>query len=118
MNDPVLRALPEWSAILPPDSVLTGASISRYQENCLSLSRDIPAVLLPRSEEDVARIVEIANRYRIPLYTVSTGHNWGYGSALPVQDLSVIVDLSGMNRILEMDEELGLVTLEPGVTQK
>jgi FAD/FMN-containing dehydrogenase len=47
---------------------------------------------------------------------VSIGNNWGYGSANPVVDGCVVVSLSRMNRI-ELDEELGLATLEPGVTQ-
>jgi 4-cresol dehydrogenase (hydroxylating) len=112
------QALEEWSKILPPDAVLTGSSLTGYQQNCLSLTRDIAAALRPGSEEDVIRVVRIANRHRVPLYTISTGHNWGYGSALPVGDGCVILDLSRMNRILDMDSELGLVTIEPGVTQK
>jgi 4-cresol dehydrogenase (hydroxylating) len=112
------QALEEWSKILPPDAVLTGASLASYRQNCLSLTRDTAAALRPSTEADVVRVVQIANRYRVPLYTISTGHNWGYGSALPVCGGCVILDLSRMNRILDMDPELGLVTLEPGVTQK
>jgi 4-cresol dehydrogenase (hydroxylating) flavoprotein subunit len=36
---------------------------------------------------------------------------------MPVEDDSVLVDLSRLNRILQMDGELGLIRLEPGVTQ-
>ena len=54
----------------------------------------------------------------MPLYPISTGHNWGYGSALPVTDGCVVLDLSGLDRIVDMDAELGLVTVEPGVTQR
>jgi len=118
MDSAIQRALQEWAEILPADAVLTGDSLAHYQVNCLSLTRKIYAALQPCSEADVIQIVRIANRCRVPLYTVSTGHNWGYGSALPVRDDCVIVDLSRMNRILDMDSELGLVTLEPGVTQK
>ncbi len=118
MQPSLKAALEEWSRILPPDAVLTGASLARYRENCLGLERDIPAALQPCSETEVAGIVRIANSCQVPLYTISTGHNWGYGSALPVRDNCVILDLSRMNRILDMDAELGLVTLEPGVTQK
>jgi 4-cresol dehydrogenase (hydroxylating) flavoprotein subunit len=118
MKPAIQTALQEWTEILPADAVLTGDSLARYQVNCLSLTRKIYAALQPCSETDVIQIVRIANRCQVPLYTVSTGHNWGYGSALPVRDDCVIVDLSRMNRILDMDSELGLVTLEPGVTQK
>ena len=118
MEPSIDAALEEWSRILSPAAVLTGTSLAHYRENCLGLARNIPAALQPRSEADVAGIVRIANNCQVPLYTISTGHNWGYGSALPVRDGCVILDLSRMDRILEMDAELGLVTLEPGVTQK
>src|ERR1700719_1826799 len=97
MKPAIETALQEWAEILPSEAVLTGDSLAHYHLNCLSLTRKIHAALQPRSEADVIQIVRIANRYRIPLYTVSTGHNWGYGSALPVRDDCVIVDLSRMN---------------------
>jgi len=118
MQPSIDAALEEWRKILPSDALLTGASLAHYRENCLGLARNIPAALQPRSEADVAGIVRIANSRQVPLYTISTGHNWGYGSAIPVHDGCVILDLSRMDRILEMDAELGLVTIEPGVTQK
>jgi len=111
-------ALLEWRCVLPDDAVLTGTQIDTYRPNCLGLSRVIPAVLLASSEEQVVAIVQIAGRHRVPIYAISTGHNWGYGSSLPAVDGCVIVDLSRMNRILAMDAEIGLITLEPGVTQR
>jgi hypothetical protein len=52
----------------------------------------------------------------VPLYPISTGHNWGYGTALPSGENNVILDLSLMNRIIDLDAKLGVVTVEPGVT--
>ena len=43
---------------------------------------------------------------------------WGFGSRLPVRDDAVLIDLSDLNRILEYDEELAYVRVEPGVTQQ
>jgi FAD/FMN-containing dehydrogenase len=110
-------AVAEWQSALSPEQVLTGEAVTSYLANCLSLSRSVPAVVRPMNEAQVQAVVRIAARYRTRLYTVSTGHNWGYGTALPVEDDCVLVDLSQMNRILHMDRELGLITLEPGVTQ-
>lgn len=81
-------------------------------------TRRVPGVVLPRTVNQIQTIVQIANEHRVPLYPVSTGNNWGYGSALPVTDDCIVVKLSAMNRILAVDEELGLVRLEPGVTQE
>lgn len=111
-------AVKSWRQTLGPDAVLTGEECDRYEQNCIAAPRKVPAVVRPRSEAEVQAVVETANVQNLPLYPVSTGHNWGYGSAAPVLEGSVVVDLSGMNRILEVDPLLGLVTLEPGVTQQ
>lgn len=55
------------------------------------------------------------------LYPVSTGLNWGYGSAAPPQPDAVLLDLSGMNRILNEDElkqGASVAVIQPGVTQR
>jgi FAD/FMN-containing dehydrogenase len=75
------------------------------------------AVLRPRSVAEIVQTVEIAARFRLPLHPISTGHNWGYGTALAVANESVVVDLSQMGGIRDFDEDLGVVTVEPGVTQ-
>jgi 4-cresol dehydrogenase (hydroxylating) flavoprotein subunit len=99
--------------------VLDGASAQQRYGICTTgVERAIPAALLPRNVEEIVAIVDIARRQGIPLYPISTGHNWGYGSALPVTDGCVVLDLSGLDRIIDMDTELGLVTVEPGVTQQ
>lgn len=52
-----------------------------------------------------------------PIYPVSCGRNWGYGGARPTAAGGEVLDLSGMTRVVDFDDELGLVTVEPGVTQ-
>jgi 4-cresol dehydrogenase (hydroxylating) len=116
-SDRMAAALRDWTEVLSPEFVLTGEQVAPYLVNCLSLTRSVPAVLRPDSETSIQEVVRIAVRYGIRLYAFSTGHNWGYGTSLPVTDDSVLVDLARMNRILEMDVELGLLTVEPGVTQ-
>ena len=116
--DRLKRAIEEWRHVLPLEGVLTGDSLDVYRVNCLSIERSIGACLRPACEAQVVHIVQIASHYKVPLYAISTGHNWGYGTSLPVAENCVIVDLSRMNRILQMDPELGLITLEPGVTQR
>jgi 4-cresol dehydrogenase (hydroxylating) len=74
-------------------------------------------VVEPVSREELQAIVEIANRHGVPIYPVSTGKNWGYGSRVPVHD-AALVHLARMNRILDFNETLGYVTVEPGVTQR
>lgn len=113
----IASALEGWRRHLGIDAVLTGDACAPYAKNCMGTDRAIAAVVKARTEADVTAIVKIAASHKVPLYPISTGKNWGYGSALPVADNCVIVDLSAMNRIASVDPELGLVTLQPGVTQ-
>lgn len=70
----------------------------------------------PASVEQVQAILAVANRYRLPLWPISTGHNMGYGMATPASSGQMILDLKRMNRILDFDAELGTILVEPGVT--
>ncbi|MET9231100.1 FAD-binding oxidoreductase [Lentzea sp. NPDC003310] len=76
--------------------------------------RAIADVLRPASADEVAEIVRSGSR---PLHPVSTGYNWGLGSALPVVDGATVLDLSGLDRIRTLDVERGYAVVEPGVTQ-
>jgi 4-cresol dehydrogenase (hydroxylating) len=94
------------------------ATIRRYTANVSGLERAITAVLYPESSADVQALVRMANEVRVPLYPISTGCNWGLGSKLPVRDGAALVDLSGMDRIHEVNETHGYAVIEPGVTQR
>ena len=86
--------------------------------HCTSgVRRDVPATVYPASKDDVVKILSLANRHVVPLHPVSTGRNWGYGGNSPVADEAVILNLSRLTRILGYDPVLGVVTIEPGVTQ-
>ncbi|MGE3714523.1 MAG: FAD-binding oxidoreductase [Alphaproteobacteria bacterium] len=100
-----------------PSRLLPDSAIARYANNCLDAQRTILGVVQPESEPEVVQIVHAARNHTTPLYTISTGRNWGYGSSLPVASGCIILDLSRMNAIIDMDAELGVVTLQPGVTQ-
>ena len=63
------------------------------------------AAVAPDGVEQVQAVVRIANKYKIPIYPVSTGKNLGYGGSAPVYSGSVVLDLKRMNRILEVNEE-------------
>ena len=111
----ITRAMEAWRRAVGSERVITDTA--RYALDTSSFTARIPVALRPETCAQVQEVVKIAQRFSVSLYPISTGHNWGYGTAVPVQSPSAIVDLSGMNRIIEFDEELGVVTLEPGVTQ-
>jgi len=74
------------------------------------------AAVAPDNVEQVQQIVRIANAYKIPLWTIATGKNLGYGGSSPVYSGSVVVDLKRMNRILEVNDKTHYAVVEPGVS--
>ena len=75
------------------------------------------AVAYPTTGEQVQLAVRVAGECGVALYPISRGCNWGYGDASPVSAGQVVLDLRKMNRIIEINEELGYCVIEPGVTQ-
>ena len=78
--------------------------------------RSASAAVAPGSVEEVQAVVRIADKHRIPLYTISTGKNLGYGGSAPNHGGSVVLDLKRMNRIIEVNESNGYAIVEPGVS--
>ena len=72
------------------------------------------AAIAPASAEEVREVVRIANQYKVPLWPISRGKNFGYGGSAPVMKGAVVLDLSRMKKI-EVDAENGTVLVEPGV---
>ncbi|KAH1594734.1 hypothetical protein KXX34_001854 [Aspergillus fumigatus] len=70
----------------------------------------------PKTVEEVQAIVKLANKHKIPLWTVSRGKNLGYGGSSAVVKGSVVLDLHRMNKIIEVNEEYGYAIVEPGVS--
>jgi 4-cresol dehydrogenase (hydroxylating) flavoprotein subunit len=97
---------------------LDAATLARHAAS--TAARSVPALALvrPGSAREVADLARAATLYSLPLYPVSTGKNWGYGDACPVGAGQVLLDLSRMNRIVQVDPELAYAVIEPGVTQQ
>jgi 4-cresol dehydrogenase (hydroxylating) flavoprotein subunit len=103
---------------LGEEFVTTDPKIMRhYGRTTLSKSTTPIAVAKPKNTMEVIEVVKIANRFDTGIYPISRGKNWGYGSACAVCDGQVILDLSRMNSILEVNEDLAYALIEPGVTQ-
>jgi 4-cresol dehydrogenase (hydroxylating) flavoprotein subunit len=98
--------------------IASGDELAGYSETSLP-GPNIPpgAVAFPASTEDVKTLVRMANKYRTPLNPISMGQNIGMGGRTAVEPGQVIVDLGRrMQKIIEIDEELGYCVIEPGVT--
>jgi glycolate oxidase len=86
-----------------------------YECDGLSHLRASPAaVVLPGSAQEVQEVVRLCRRAGVPF--VARGHGTGLsGGALPVPG-GVVLGLSRLNRVLEVDIPNRRVTVEPGVT--
>jgi 4-cresol dehydrogenase (hydroxylating) len=100
------------------DDRLVAAAAQQPTDVAGHRARDVPATFAPRDVADVRHIVCGATEAGLPLYTVSTGRNWGLGSRLPAVDGCAVLDLAGLDRIRRLDTERGFAVIEPGVTQR
>ena len=111
------QARAAFGDLLGPDGVRGPDEAQAAWGACTTgAARRLAGAVRPTNADSIPEIVRIARAHGIALYPISTGHNWGYGTALPVRDDAVIVDLSRLTRI-DLDREMGVVTVEPGVTQ-
>ncbi|MCW3834439.1 FAD-binding oxidoreductase [Sphingomonas canadensis] len=80
------------------------------------LNHDCSAIAAPASTDEVRAIVRLANEHKVPLWPVSRGKNLGYGGASPMERGNVILDLSRMNKVVEVDAKQAYCVIEPGVS--
>ncbi len=79
-----------------------------------TIDRQVPdAVVFPRTTEDVAAAVLIANGYEAPIVPRGSGTGLA-GGAVPVRG-GVVIVLTRMNRILEVDARDRIAIVQPGV---
>jgi alkyldihydroxyacetonephosphate synthase len=70
-------------------------------------------VVVPTSEEDVATVLQVANRRGVPVVPWGGGSG-SQGGAVPTEG-GIVLDMRGLDRIVEVDEESLAVTAEAGV---
>ncbi len=75
------------------------------------------AVIFPRSEEDVSKILRYCNEKKIIIVPRGAGSGFT-GGALPVNGGIVLALEKHMNKILEIDEKNMLAIVQPGVINK
>ncbi|MEO8324814.1 MAG: FAD-binding oxidoreductase [Nitrospirota bacterium] len=115
-------AVKDFRSVLGEENVLIrGEQLAPYTKTMMPVSEDNhtpSAAILATTVEQIQEIVGICNKFKVPIWTISTGKNLGYGSAAPAESGQVVLDLKRMNRILEVDGDLCYALVEPGVTYK
>jgi len=93
------------------------AHLRAYSYDATRTFYEPDAVLFPRDEEDVSRILVYCNSHEIPIVPRGAGSGFT-GGALPARGGVVLAFEKHMNRILHIDMENMLATVQPGVVNK
>ena len=85
-----------------------------YECDGLPLFKNKPdVVVFPRTVDEVAQVVRIANEYRVPFLPRGAGTGLS-GGALAIEG-GIVIELQRMNRILSIDVENRIAVVQPGV---
>jgi glycolate oxidase len=108
------KVIPEIKAIVGPEHVLTAP------EDCWTYAYDATdqahapeAVVFPGSAAEIAALVGLANRHRFPVTPRGAGTGRS-GGAVPIQG-GVVLVLTRLNRIVEINRRDFVAVVEPGV---
>src|SRR5262245_40794681 len=102
-------------------SIVGAERVSTSQDVIISKSQDAlkqvfcaDAVVCPRTAEEIAAIMRLANEYKF--YVTARGGGVGYtGGAVPVRG-GIVLATERMNRILEINKADLVAVVEPAVT--
>ena len=108
------EAIKEWTSLLGEFA----SSEEIESENTFNTSQSAITILQPSNPDEIIACLEIARKYDIALQPVSSNKNWGYGSSQPAYKSFALLSLHRLSNIIDYEDKLGTVTIEPGVTQQ
>jgi glycolate oxidase len=101
-------------ALLGPDGALSAPEdLQAYAYDGTFLERRPDLVVLPRTTDEVVEIVRIAAAEQVPIVTRGAGSGLAGGSVPLVG--GIVLSMTRMNRIVEMDTVNMLARVQPGV---
>jgi glycolate oxidase len=102
-------------AIVPDGVVSDAAGLAAFDGDALTAYRQKPMVtVLPRNADEVSGVLAYAAAHDVPIVPRGAGTSLS-GGALPRAD-GILLSLTRMNRIIEIDLENRCVVTQPGVT--
>ena len=116
----ILEALPTLIArlreALDPDSLIVDEEeLHAFECDGLTAYRQLPMlVALPKSTKEVSRVLKICNELNVKVVPRGAGTSLS-GGALPIQD-GILLGLSKLIKILDVDFDNRCVVAQPGVT--
>lgn len=105
----------ELRAIVGPENLLVDEErLEPYtHDETVGLRADPDVVIRVQNAEQVSAVMMLANRARIPVIPRAGGQGLSGGSVATVG--GIVLSVEKMNRILEIDKDNLMVTVEPGV---
>jgi len=73
------------------------------------------AVARPKNTNQISKILKLANKTKTPVIPRGAGTHPS-GCTIPLKENSIVLDLTGMNEIVEIDENNFSVSVQPGIT--
>jgi glycolate oxidase len=112
---PSARILAELRGILGPEYVIADPTeLKVYETDGLTIYKATPeVVVLPLTTDEVAAVVRLCNRERLPFVPRGAGTGLS-GGALAIEG-GVVIGLNRMQRILEVDYPNQRAVIEPGL---
>jgi glycolate oxidase len=109
----IIKALEQ---IVTPDAVISDEEGRRtYETDALTAYRRLPlAVVLARSTEEVSKVLKYCHKNRIKVVPRGAGTSLS-GGAIPAED-AIVIGVSKMNRVLEVDYENRTIRVQAGIT--
>ena len=109
------KLLKKLKEIIPDKKRIVAHDIpEKYLSDTLGrLKGEAAALVFPQSTEEVSKILKYAHKHDIPVTPRGAGTNL-VGSTVPV-DGGIILDLSHMDKVLELDENTMTITVQPGL---
>jgi FAD/FMN-containing dehydrogenase len=114
MNDPKAELI----TLVNQENVLDNPEIMENYSRDQSFARALKPrfAVKPTSVDEVQKIVRWANQTSTPLVPISSGPPHFHGDTVPTVPGAVIIDLSSMRKIIDINRRNRIAIIEPGVT--
>jgi glycolate oxidase len=113
MTSAKIKILRQLKKILPGEIIFDAASLKNYSCDKWFAAHLPDAVALPRSTKSVSKILQFANKSKIPV--TARGGGYGYvGGCVPIRG-GIVLSLERMNRILEINANDFVAVVQPAV---
>jgi len=102
--------------VLPTNRVYTDDyNTSLYAQDVYAKGLPAGVVIRPENQTELIAAVKLANQHRIAMLPRGGGMSYTKGF-VPVQENSMVIDMSAFNRVIEINEQDMFVTVEAGCT--